>query len=451
MRSQEFEHGRFKLPAVRRSKRHRENVRSARYQFRSIAIEPLESRRLLSLTHQYTFNDGTASDAIGAANGTLVHNASVVSGWLNLQNISINPTTAAVTNLTSGAVAAQYLQLPAGVLPSSGSTTIEVWYTSSSALPASTRIFAFGDQVSGAANSSLSYTPRGSSNDARAVLHPAGGSDRIAALSGGTFNGAPHMAVIVVDSSAAQLKLYVDSVLITSTALSGAGMNSVSPLLAFLGRSLNDSDPAFNGSINELRIYDDAEPATSVLAAYTQGAAQNAPTGPTRQMEYMSRGVVATQASSSQVFVSWRLLAFDPPGIGFYVYRSANGGGVSNSITRRSPQTQTIPTRLPTRRCRTVILFAPCSMALNKPPATPTHCPPTLPLARSIQIPLRNIGNYRIRHMSVADLDGDGKYDYIVDRMPPSVNEVALHARHHRGLQKRRHVSVGHQCWAQQL
>src|SRR5439155_22280458 len=32
-------------------------------------------------------------------------------------------------------------------------------------------------------------------------------------------------------------------------------------------------------------------------------------------------------------------------------------------------------------------------------------------------------------HMSVGDLDGDGVYDYIVDRTPPSVNEVATQSQ----------------------
>jgi len=44
-----------------------------------------------------------------------------------------------------------------------------------------------------------------------------------------------------------------------------------------------------------------------------------------RQMENLGRGVVAVRSSSTQAFISWRLLALDPAGIGFNVYRSANG------------------------------------------------------------------------------------------------------------------------------
>jgi hypothetical protein len=54
-----------------------------------------------------------------------------------------------------------------------------------------------------------------------------------------------------------------------------------------------------------------------------------APQKPTRLVENLDRGVVATRASSSQVFVSWRSLALDPAGMGFNVYRSANGGAAT--------------------------------------------------------------------------------------------------------------------------
>src|ERR1035441_4180222 len=44
-----------------------------------------------------------------------------------------------------------------------------------------------------------------------------------------------------------------------------------------------------------------------------------------RQMEKLGRGVIAMHSSTSQVYVSWRLLATDPDGTGFNVLRSANG------------------------------------------------------------------------------------------------------------------------------
>jgi|GEM_PF-6489618 len=66
--------------------------------------------------------------------------------------------------------------------------------------------------------------------------------------------------------------------------------------------------------------------AVAVVAAsacWPAGSA-DAATGP-RQMENLGRGVVAVR-DGSNVFISWRLLALDPSGIGFNVYRSAAGG-----------------------------------------------------------------------------------------------------------------------------
>lgn len=45
-----------------------------------------------------------------------------------------------------------------------------------------------------------------------------------------------------------------------------------------------------------------------------------------RQMEYLSRGVVAVQAGRDSVFVSWRLLHSDTDNVAFNVYRQAEKG-----------------------------------------------------------------------------------------------------------------------------
>ena len=381
--------------------------------FSKLAFEQLESRAMLSLTHLYTFNNGTANDSVGGANGTLLHGATIANGWLNLQNGG---------GVTSGSASAQYLQLPAGVLPTSGSATIEVWHTTSSVMPNSSKIFAFGDQSAGTGNSYLYYTPRSGTNDSRAVLRPAVGAERVAALAGGTFNGAPHMAAVVIDSAASQMRLYVDGSLISSAALSGTGMNSINPLLAYLGRSLNDADAAYNGSIDELRIYNNAESTTTIAAAYEQGAAQVASTTPARQMENLGRGVVAVRASASQVFVSWRLLALNAPGIGFNVYRSANGGAAVK--LNASPLTAgTNYTDGNANAAQANSYFVrPVLNGVEQAASGSYLLPANSAVQPLFNIPLRNIsGNaadYYVHLSWVGDLDGDGEYDFVVDRIP---------------------------------
>src|SRR4051812_33870650 len=66
--------------------------------------------------------------------------------------------------------------------------------------------------------------------------------------------------------------------------------------------------------------------ARRLLTGAIDASATSALVVPPRIMEHLGRGVVAVRSSSTQVFVSWRLLALDPAGIGFNLYRSNNGG-----------------------------------------------------------------------------------------------------------------------------
>ena len=75
-----------------------------------------------NLTHRYSF-DVDASDSVGGAHGTLVDGVmagtpTVVGGVLDLGN----------PGFTGPSSDANYLSLPASILPSSGSVTIEQWF-----------------------------------------------------------------------------------------------------------------------------------------------------------------------------------------------------------------------------------------------------------------------------------------------------------------------------------
>src|SRR5262245_17322670 len=87
---------------------------------RALYFERLEDRRLLSLTHLYTFNnDGLANDWIGSAHATLLNGATVAGGQLVLNNVGI---TSGQTSLV------QHARLGANVL-AAGDATVEAWFT----------------------------------------------------------------------------------------------------------------------------------------------------------------------------------------------------------------------------------------------------------------------------------------------------------------------------------
>jgi rhamnogalacturonan endolyase len=404
----------------------------------AIRFEELEMRRLLSLTHLYTFNDGTANDSIGNAHGTLKNGATIVEGWLTLQNTSGTSSNLLSSTVLSNSTAAQHAQLPAGLLAASGSATIEVWYTSSSAMANWERIFDFGDQVNGSGNSYLFFTPRSASSDARTGLKPPGGSERTATFSGGTFDGRSHMAAVVVDAAAGLLRLYIDGTLATSTALSGAGLANVGSSLAFLGRSLFDADPAYTGAIDELRIYNDAQSATQIAAQYASGAVQPSPTLSARQIENLDRGVVAFNRSSNQVYLSWRLLATDPTDIAFNVYRSTSGGAAvkrnSTPITKTTDYTDTSVTQTAANeyfvravingveqadsRHFTIAANTPVRQYLNIPLQAPAggHLPGTTDT-------VEHDYTYSANDISVGDVDGDGQYEIILKWDPTDAKD----------------------------
>src|SRR5277367_3795815 len=75
------------------------------------------------LTHRYSFNDGTANDSVGGANGTLMNGATVSGGQLQF-----NP---AVNNGSNDPAMGQYVSLPSNILDTK-SFTLEAWATEES-------------------------------------------------------------------------------------------------------------------------------------------------------------------------------------------------------------------------------------------------------------------------------------------------------------------------------
>ncbi|WP_158847530.1 rhamnogalacturonan lyase family protein [Saccharothrix deserti] len=133
-----------------------------------------------------------------------------------------------------------------------------------------------------------------------------------------------------------------------------------------------------------------------------------------RRMESLGRGVVAVRSSSTQVLVSWRLLGLDPDGIGFNVYRSAAGGAevklnpsVLTGGTNFTDSTANL-SQSNSYRVRPVV------NGVEQAPSgaftlTANHA--TEPVVR---VPLRAGG--AVKFVWVGDLDGDGEYDYVIDR-----------------------------------
>ncbi|MCC4587590.1 carbohydrate-binding protein [Xanthomonas sp. NCPPB 1067] len=137
-----------------------------------------------------------------------------------------------------------------------------------------------------------------------------------------------------------------------------------------------------------------------------------------RAMEALDRGVVALRTSSG-VFVSWRLLGLDPDGIAFNVYRSTDGKAATK--LNAAPLTQgtnfsdtTAPAGRNSYSVRPVVggteLPADGQFELKADANGPL-----------VRIPLSTApgDGYHTRYVWVGDLDGDGQYEFVLDRIPP--------------------------------
>lgn len=132
-----------------------------------------------------------------------------------------------------------------------------------------------------------------------------------------------------------------------------------------------------------------------------------------RQMEDLGRGVVAVRSGNS-VLVSWRLLGLDPDGIGFNVYRSVGGGGevqLNSSVLTGGTNFVDSSANLSqsnTYRVRPVV------GGVEQAPSAPFTLSANHASEPVVRVPLRNGGP--VKFVWVGDLDGDGEYDYVLDR-----------------------------------
>lgn len=133
-----------------------------------------------------------------------------------------------------------------------------------------------------------------------------------------------------------------------------------------------------------------------------------------RVMERLDRGVVAVRASESEVHVSWRLLGLDPDGIRFTVERSTDGGPF-RPITARPLDggTSYIDETADLSRANSYRV-RPSVGHKNLPPSGAFALSAQHAVEPVVRVPLRAGGP--IKFVWVGDLDGDGAYDYVIDR-----------------------------------
>jgi rhamnogalacturonan endolyase len=158
--------------------------------------------------------------------------------------------------------------------------------------------------------------------------------------------------------------------------------------------------------------------ATLPSAASTAGpavaAAAPAPLAAARTMESLGRGVVAVRSSTTGVLVSWRLLGLDPAGVGFNVYRSTGGAAEvrlnAAVLTGGTNFTDTTANLTQTNAYR----VRPVLNGAEQAPSGAFTLKANNAVEPVVRVPLRAGG--AVKFVWTGDLDGDGEYDYVLDR-----------------------------------
>ena len=170
------------------------------------------------------------------------------------------------------------------------------------------------------------------------------------------------------------------------------------------------------------------DPTTGTVTA----AALNSPNLGPKQMEYLDRGIVVMKKSSSQVYISWRLLDTDPQTLGFNVYRSANGGAAvklnGSPITATTDYTDTTFTATVSN----TYYIRPVWLGVEETPSTTWTIAANASSQQYLSVPLQVPAGvttpdgvtctYSANDCSVGDVDGDGQYEIIV-KWDPSNSE----------------------------
>ncbi|HEX2925815.1 MAG TPA: dockerin type I domain-containing protein [Ruminiclostridium sp.] len=169
---------------------------------------------------------------------------------------------------------------------------------------------------------------------------------------------------------------------------------------------------------------------SSVVTSFGASAANAASASiPARQMERLDRGIVAVNQGNGKVYVGWRLLGTDPESIAFNLYRkTAGGNAVKLNSSPVTSSTNYVDTGVDTTKdnvyfVKTVLDGMECDTSEGYTLSANTA------VRQYIPIKLKTLPTgYYTMHINVGDLDGDGKYDYIVKRMNDDRSPVQVEA-----------------------
>jgi rhamnogalacturonan endolyase len=131
-------------------------------------------------------------------------------------------------------------------------------------------------------------------------------------------------------------------------------------------------------------------------------------------MEALGRGVVASSRDDGKIFVSWRLLASDPDGVAFNLYRTTGDeAAVKLNASPITNSTNYVDTSADRTRPNSYSVRAVLG-ALEQDASRPFRLRANSPTQDYLAIPLQTLPGHTPNDASVGDLDGDGTYEIVL-------------------------------------
>ena len=132
----------------------------------------------------------------------------------------------------------------------------------------------------------------------------------------------------------------------------------------------------------------------------------------TRVEESMGRGVVALPKSDGSIYVGWRLLKDDPKDVAFDVFRRAGSEDSVKLTEKPLSETTDFVDKNPAAGVRNEYVIIPVTQGKAGRPSEIVGATPSQEAQDYVSIKLD--GDYTFQKCGIADLNGDGVYDYVI-------------------------------------
>jgi len=157
-----------------------------------------------------------------------------------------------------------------------------------------------------------------------------------------------------------------------------------------------------------------------MLGSCCMAAEQAASNGEPRSRERLDRGVIARTMAGGKVYVGWRLLASDPADVGFNVYRRTAGQQPVKLNEKPIRQTTDFVDSSAKKGTEHGWFVRPVVSGEEGSQSPETRATPGDEALPYLSIKLE--GDHTFQKVGIADLDGDGRYDFVLKQPDANVD-----------------------------